>query len=245
MRCAIMQPYFFPYIGYFQLINAVDRFVIYDNIKFSKKGWVKHNRILNGNEASLISVSIKRASDYFMIGDIKISENYDHNKLLRRIYNAYRNAPYFDRTYTFLNKVLPPSSKSLFSYLNATLQETCKYLGIKTPFMISSNIQIDHTLRSQSKVIALCEALDAREYINLSGGEELYQSNDFRQRGIELKFLLPNNIFYDQFKDRFMPNLSIIDVMMFNSQEMIRHMLNNIQFKNNDAYVAQEQHQYA
>jgi hypothetical protein len=173
-----------------------------------------------------------------MIRDIEISESYDYHKLLRRIYNAYQAAPYFEETYSFLGKTFPPRSKSLFDYLNTTLQEICKYLGIRTPFVTSSTILIDHTLKSQNKVIALCKALNVDEYINPIGGEGLYRSDDFRQQGINLGFIGPLSVVYKQFSDEFIPDLSIIDVMMFNSRAKIKHMLHDAKVKSNDMYVS-------
>jgi len=222
-----MQPYFFPYLGYFQLINCVDTFVIYDNIEFTKTGWIRRNRILNLDRDRYIVVPLKKASDYSHVCDLKIAETYDYEKMLRVIKGAYERSPYFNETFQLLKDIIPPTNHHLFDYLFNITKSLCAYFEIQTNFIISSSISIDHSLIAQEKVIALCAALNADEYINPIGGKPLYDKYSFAKSGIELLFHRMPDITYNQFKDPFMPNLSIIDVMMFNSKGKIKELLNS------------------
>ena len=221
-----MQPYFLPYLGYFQLINCVDTFVIYDNIEFTKSGWIRRNRILNTDRDRYIVVPVKKASDYSQVGDLKIAETYDHKKMLRVIKGAYERSPYFNNIFQLLEDIIPPKNNHLFDYLLCITKSLCAYLDIQTKFIISSSVSINHSLKAQEKVIALCTALNANEYINPIGGKPLYDKGSFANVGIELSFHRMSDITYNQFNAPFIPNLSIIDVMMFNSKEKMKDQLN-------------------
>jgi hypothetical protein len=224
MKLAIMQPYFFPYIGYFQLINTVDEFVIYDNIEFTKKGWINRNRILvNGNDA-VISLPLKKDSDYLNVNERFLADNWEveRKKLLNRIAESYRKAPYFKETYEMVQSCLMYEDRNLFKFLLNTLKDILKYLKIDTKLIISSTISIDNQLRSDERVMAICKERGADVYINPIGGVELYDKKIFQKNNLELQFQKSNNIIYSQFNNEFIPWLSIIDVMMFNNKEDIQ-----------------------
>lgn len=229
MNIAIMQPYLFPYIGYFQLMNAVDEFIVYDNIQFTKKGWINRNRILVNGADAYITLPLKKDSDYLDIKDRYLSDdwNSESKKMLNRITESYRKAPYFESVFPLIEKSLLFGDKQLFNFIFNSLNLTKDFLEIKTSFVISSTIPIDHNLKSTEKVIALCKHQNATTYINPIGGVELYSKEEFKNKGLELKFIKANNIIYPQFKNEFIPYLSIIDIMMFNSKEDIKNHLNN------------------
>lgn len=224
-----MQPYLFPYIGYFQLMNAVDEFIVYDNIQFTKKGWINRNRILVNGADAYITLPLKKDSDYLDIKDRYLSDdwNSESKKMLNRITESYRKAPYFESVFPLIEKSLLFGDKQLFNFIFNSLNLTKDFLEIKTSFVISSTISIDHNLKSTEKVIALCKHQNATTYINPIGGVELYSKEEFKNEGLELKFIKANNIIYPQFKNEFIPYLSIIDIMMFNSKEDIKNHLNN------------------
>lgn len=232
MKIAIMQPYFFPYIGYFQLINCVDDFVLYDNIKFTKKGWIQRNRILQNNNVLYISLSLKKDSDFLDVCERYLSISFDDEclKMLRRIQESYRKAPYFKEVYPFLEECILCKERNLFAYLYNSISMTLKYLDIHTNIIISSKVNINHDLKSHDKVIAICKELNARHYVNPIGGVELYSKEDFKANGINLSFLKSGNIVYQQFGSTFCPNLSIVDVLMFNSVEKIKLLLQEFTF---------------
>jgi hypothetical protein len=228
MKSAIMQPYFFPYIGYFQLMNAVDEFIVYDNIEFTKKGWINRNRILVNGQDAYITLPLKKDSDFLDVVDRYLPEIWpdERRKLLNRLTESYRKAPYFKTVFPIIEDSTKIQETNLFRFLLSTLTVVRDYLGITTPFVVSSSVEIDHTLRAEEKVIALCKARGADVYINPIGGLELYSKERFRQNNIDLLFLKADNVRYPQLSNEFVPFLSIIDVMMFNPRERIREFLN-------------------
>ena len=221
MKLAIMQPYFLPYIGYFQLIAAVDVFIVYDNIKYTKKGWINRNRmLLNGSDA-MFSLPLKKDSDSLDVVQREVVANFDSAKLLNQFKGAYGRAPYFAQTLPLLERIINYEDANLFRYILHSLVSICEYLDIKTEIRVSSGISIDHELKSQNKVFALCQAAGANTYINAIGGMELYAKADFSARGIDLKFIKTKPFEYLQFGGPFVPWLSIVDVLMFNPLDMV------------------------
>ncbi len=225
-----MQPYFMPYIGYFQLIDSVDIFVIYDNIQYTKKGWINRNRFIQNKDAQTLTIPLKKDSDYLNISERKIADSFDRGKLCNQLMNSYRKAPYFDDVYPLICRLINNDEGNLFKYISESLNNVCKYLYMDfSKIITSSTIKIDHSLKSEEKVLAICNSLLATEYINPIGGIDLYSKSRFASQNIDLKFLKPRVASYNQFGNEFLPNLSIIDVMMFNSQETVQEMLNQYQ----------------
>jgi len=222
MKLAIMQPYFKPYIGYFQLINAVDLFIVYDNIKYTKKGWINRNRMLRDDKDVTFSLPLKKDSDSLNIVERELSVDFDCDKLLRQFEGTYWRAPYFEQTFPLLEQIVRYKEINLFRFLHHSITKTCLHLGITTKIKTSSEILIEHTLQSQDKVLALCSAAGATTYINAIGGVALYSKNTFSDKGFDLKFLKSNHLEYMQFNDKFLAWLSIIDVMMFNALDVIK-----------------------
>lgn len=228
-KIAIMQPYFFPYIGYFQLINSVDEFVIYDNIQFTKKGWINRNRILLNQKDEYISLPLKKDSDFLNVNQRLLSDTWkvDRKKMLNKIVESYRKAPQFELAYPLFEKCLMIEEANLFNFIYNSIRETLQYLSITSTMTVSSSIQIDHQLKSEEKVIAICNAQNASTYINPSGGIELYSKERFERNGIILLFQKSNLINYSQYKNEFVPWLSILDVLMFNDKDKIKSFLND------------------
>lgn len=224
-----MQPYFMPYIGYFQLINAVDKFVIYDDIKYTKKGWINRNRILVNGEDQYISLTLKKDSDYLNIKDRVLSNTWlkDKIKLKNRIMESYRKAPYYLEAMQVVDEIIDCVEINLFNFIYNSLQVTCNYLEIKTPLIKSSSIENENSLKSQDKVLGICKSLNAASYINPEGGVDLYDKGVFTSKAIDLKFLKAQNTPYNQYNNVFVPFLSIIDVLMFNELEKAKEMLNS------------------
>lgn len=227
MKVGIMQPYFLPYIGYFQLLNAVDKYVIYDNIQYTKKGWINRNRILQNGKDILISIPLEKDSDYLDVRDRFITEGFDRKKLLNQIKESYRKAPYWDAVMPLIDDIINYYDKNLFRFILNSVERICRYLDIDTDIIISSALDIDHSLKGQGKVIAICKKIGATDYYNAIGGQELYNGDDFKKENINLHFLSTNTIEYKQLGNEFVPWLSILDVMMFNSVDKIKDMLNN------------------
>jgi hypothetical protein len=222
-----MQPYFFPYIGYFQLINVVDEFVVYDNIEYTKKGWINRNRILTNGKDSYISLPLKKDSDHLDVRDRYLADSwsFEKHKMLNRIIEAYRKAPHFDSVYPVIKKGVLFEEYNLFGFILNSLSLVMDYLEIQTPLLVSSTIAVDHGLKAEEKVVAICKARKADIYINPIGGAQLYSKVDFKNEDIDLFFLKTNDFIYKQSVNKFFPFLSIIDVMMFNSKEEIMKYL--------------------
>ena len=224
-KVAVMQPYFLPYVGYFQLIAAVDSFVIYDNIKYTKKGWINRNRLLAGGADQVFSLPLRAGSDSLQVRDRVLAEDFQPRKLLDQFSGAYRSAPEFARVFPLIERIVLHPDRNLFAYILNSVKAMCDELGIGTEICVSSAAEIDHGLRHQEKVLALCAATGAATYVNAIGGTELYSAEDFAARGIELRFIRSRAIEYPQFGSPFVPWLSIVDVMMFNPPERVRDLV--------------------
>ena len=227
MKVAIMQPYFLPYPGYFQLVAAVDAFVIYDDIKFTKQSWINRNRLLASGEAEIFTVPIAKGSDALDIRDRELAADFpaQRAKLERRIEAAYGNAPFFHTVMPVVRACLATPEANLFRFLHHTLETVLNHLGVRTPMHISSALGVPRALRGQDRVLATCAALGATEYVNAPGGRALYDDASFRRAGLRLTFLQPRIPAYAQFSGDFVPNLSIIDAMMFNSPTNLAGLL--------------------
>lgn len=225
MTLGIMQPYFLPYIGYFQLIAAVDEFIVYDNIKYTKKGWINRNRLLSNGEAATFSLPLRKDSDALDIVDRRLSESFDRKKLLNQFIGAYNKSPYFKETIALINGILQYDSDNLFCFLKNSITAVCQHLEIQTRIQNSSSLPVDKNLKSQDKILALCEAAQAATYINPIGGVELYSRDEFKSREIKLKFIQSELHPYPQNNHDFIPWLSIVDVLMFNSPKDVSTML--------------------
>jgi len=220
-----MQPYFFPYIGYFQLMAAVDMFIVYDNIKYTKKGWINRNRMLLNGKDVMFSLPLKSDSDTLDVRDRELATDFNRDKLLSQFKAAYRLAPYFAQTFPLVEQIVRYEDRNLFRFLHHSIVKTCEHLGITTEIRISSDFAIDHDLRSQDKVLALCREAGASTYINAIGGIKLYSRETFLEKGIELKFIQSKPFEYPQSGKDFVPWLSILDVMMSISVEAIQDKL--------------------
>lgn len=226
MKLGIMQPYFFPYIGYWQLINAVDQYVIYDDVNFIKGGWVNRNKILIKDEGRYFNLLLHKASPNKLIKEIEILDDKTaRRKLLDTLKLNYSKAPYFNDAYPIIKKILDYEATNLAQFLINQIHILSKYLYIETEILISSQIPKDNKLKNEKKVLSICRILGADVYLNAIGGKELYVKEHFRSYGVELQFLKSKKIIYNQFGPDFIENLSIIDVIMFNSAEKVRDML--------------------
>src|SRR5437763_14407143 len=130
MKLAIMQPYFLPYIGYFQLIGAVDVFVVYDNIKYTKKGWINRNRLLRDGKDAMFSLPLRKDSDSLDVRARELAADFDRDKLLNQFKVAYARAPYFVRIYPLLERIVRCDARNLFRYLHHPIRGVCEHPGL-------------------------------------------------------------------------------------------------------------------
>lgn len=226
MKLAIMQPYFFPYIGYFQMINAVDKFILYDDVNYIKGGWINRNNILQNNERKLITLNLVGSSSNKLINEISIGNN---RKLFKTISQAYSKSPFFEVVIPIVNEILSlcAPNVSISEIAGESIIKVSDYLNIKTKFEYSSKLYADTKgIDKADRLIEICNRNKANTYINAAGGKELYSKDFFKKNYIDLLFIQNHIQEYQQFNNDFVPFLSIIDVMMFNSVEEIKKMLN-------------------
>lgn len=221
MTAAVMQPYLFPYIGYWQLISAVDIFVILDDVNYIKKGYVNRNSILINGAPKLFTLELIGASQNKLINEIEVGSN--HQKILKTIETAYKKAPYFEKVFPVVQNVFGQEERNLAKFIGFSLGEMSKYLGLDTEFIYSSDIKKDNSLKAQDKILDICKKINATSYINAIGGKNLYDKAEFQERGIKLSFLETEMVEYRQFKNKFVPYLSTIDILMFTDN--IKHMI--------------------
>ncbi len=215
-KVAVMQPYFFPYIGYYQLVYASDIFVFYDDVNYIKGGWINRNRILINGEPSYFTVSLRGASSNKHIRDIALQDN--RQKLLRSIEVAYGKAPYFQQAMEPIREVMDGPAKNIANLAIHSVIAVMNYLGIIREYRVSGDDFAEtRALDRADRLIAITKACGARRYINAPGGRELYKKNYFLKNGVELTFLEPQIESYPQANQTYVPGLSIIDVLMFNS----------------------------
>lgn len=223
LKLAIMQPYLFPYLGYFQLIRAVDTFVVYDDVNYIKGGWINRNFILSQGLPQRITLPLQGASPNRLICEVSVGAG--RNKLVESIRQRYSKAPQFSTVFPFIAEILMQQESNLARFLDSGLRGICTYLGLQPRWLVSSSLSKDNLLRGQEKVLAISEQLGAGHYINPIGGKELYDRQAFARKGMRLSFIQSKPAIYRQFAKRFVPNLSIIDVMMFNDKEQCASLL--------------------
>ncbi len=252
MRLGIMQPYFFPYIGYFQLINAVDKFIMYDDLDFIKEAWVNRNKILIKNVGpSWITMPLVKKSSNAKINDIVIDNTKRwQNNIKKTLELNYGRAPMFEMAFALVSDILNNETQSLSDFNYHSIHKISTYIGIKTPMVRNDEIylSIERKLEENSiktnyknlddtviekkvlRVFEICKYNKADVFINAIGGRELYSKSLFAANGLDVRFVKTDTIAYKQFGPIFYPSLSIIDVMMFNNTDTINQMLSRYEF---------------
>jgi hypothetical protein len=246
MKLAIMQPYFFPYIGYFQLINAVDKFIIYTKLNFIKKEWMNRNRILDSGNGSIVQIGIPlvKGGSNHKIDEVKIyNESNWQKKLKNIIISNYKKAPFFDEVYSFLEELIDVKYEYLYHFNIVSIVKICNYLGITTEISYEDTYfpLIEKKLKERQlyykeypediypakvlRIFEICQNEKSNIYYNAIGGMKLYDKYIFKKNNIDLHFLLTKNVVYNRKNNFFEPNLSIIDVIMFNSPIEVKVML--------------------
>jgi WbqC-like protein family len=232
MKLAIMQPYFLPYLGYFQLMAAVDKFVIYDDVRFINRGWINRNRILVKGRDHLFTVPLRGASQNRNINEIAVvAEKSWREKLLRTFELAYSRAPRFVEVFPLVRTIVNFAESNLAGYLRNGLLTIKNYLALPTKIIATSAIYNNRELKGPVRILDICRKEKATTYVNAIGGKDLYEPELFRAHGITLRFLDPTHLEYEQFGAEFQPGLSIVDVLMFNSVDEVRRFLAQAELK--------------
>lgn len=212
---AIMQPYLFPYIGYWQLLKASDCFVVYDDVNYINRGWINRNRILLNGEPGLITLPLSQASQNRKINQIAVAPAGQwQRRMLRTLEMAYRKAPCFDEVYPLLEGILRHEEDNLGAFLSHQLQVLSRFMGLDTRIVPSSQVYANADLTAQARILDICRQEGATRYVNAQGGRELYQAEAFAAAGIDLRFIAMRALPYPQRGAGFTPYLSIVDALM-------------------------------
>jgi hypothetical protein len=228
MKLALMQPYFFPYLGYFQLVHAVDRFVFYDDVNYIKSGWINRNRYLQGTEPRYFTVPTEGASSFVPINAVGIDARNPgwKRKLTETLRVAYKDAPNADDGMRLLHDVLDAPVAGIAEMARLSVERTLDYLGVKREIVPSSSKYGNAELKGPARVVDICRREGATTYVNAPGGKDLYQPGDFAAVGCELAFLAPQLPAYDQGNgEAFVPGLSVLDAIMRCGPERVSNML--------------------
>ncbi|MFZ1666553.1 MAG: WbqC family protein [Flavobacteriales bacterium] len=228
MTIAIMQPYLFPYIGYYQLAQIVDRFVVYDEVNYIKQGWVNRNNILVNGAPSLFTLPLSNPSSNALIKDLVVdARQYPiwRKKFLKTLSQVYSKAPQYATTVDLVNDVLEPDVVSIAELATRSITLLVEFFGMDTVVIPTATHYGNANLNGQDRILDICKKEGATRYINAQGGRTLYDHPTFASHGIDLAFLKPSLATYEQGRYSFVPGLSIIDVLMFNSFEQVREML--------------------
>jgi hypothetical protein len=229
MRVAIMQPYLFPYLGYFQLMHCADKFLLLDDVNYIKKGWINRNNILVNGETYRFTLPLKDVSQHKKINEIIIGADEKWKKnFLETLRVAYQHAPYYDDVISVIQSIVFHDDRQLSGFIINSLKTLAKYIDVKTDLIPVSSTGFSEGLKGQERIIDLCVRSKGTEYVNLPGGRNLYTTSAFLEHNVKLAFIEPNLTPYpQQQKGEFVPSLSIIDVLMNNSEESIRRMISN------------------
>lgn len=230
MKAGLMQPYFLPYIGYFQLVKEVDKYIIYDDVNYIKNGWINRNNYLERDKARLFTLHLDGSSPNKKINNIFIKDN-DHlkmrSKVLKSLKVNYSRASFYKETIELLEEIIMNSEPNIAKYNEFSIRRISEYLDIDTDILVSSDLETTEDFKGEERVIEICKKIGATIYINAIGGKSLYKSENFKKNNIILKFLRTNETFkYTQYSNEFIPNLSIIDVLMFNGFAGTKELLN-------------------
>lgn len=229
MKMGLMQPYFMPYIGYWQRINAVDEHVIYDDVNYIKNGWMNHNRILQQGKVKYFTIPLQGASPNKLIYEVKVDTNpKGQGKMMKNLEYGYKKASHYNEAMAVLEPIITSKDDNLATYLEYQIRIMADYMGIDTKLVMSSSIEKNNDLKGQEKVIEICKKEGADVYINASTGEALYNREDFKRGGIELVFIKDAaTVTYNQLVEEFIPSLSIIDILMNCEKDEITRLLND------------------
>lgn len=235
MTLAIMQPYLFPYIGYWQLIANSDEFVFFDIVQYHKRSWMNRNRILHPNktkEFQYFLIPITKHKKGTLIKDVVLSNNEKWKENILGKLTVYKElkAPYYDDTIELIKSIFTKEYETFLSLSIESIKMICSYLDIELKYKIASDLNFDRSKIESPDDWALAISKDqkATSYLNPYGGYKIFDEDKYKSNGISLRFIKPNLTPYKQsWRENFTPGLSIIDIMMFNSKDKIKELLSN------------------
>lgn len=232
MKVAVMQPYFLPYLGYWQLFAAVDRFVLLDDVNYIVRGWVNRNRIWVGGKEQWMTIPLSNASQNRLISETLIVEGNEwKQKLMRTVQGAYAKAPCFAEGRDWLAEILDTEERNLASFLARSIRIIATRLGLGTSVERSSSLPGETGLRAEARIIELCKMVGAGDYYNLPGGRDLYAASSFSREGLDLRFLRSDwdSIGLESASGEL--TFSLLDLRMHNSTEALRKAMEKCSFE--------------
>lgn len=222
--CAVMQPYLFPYIGYYQLVYSADSFIIYDDVTFIKQSYINRNSILINGEARRFNLPVLGASSNKFIKDLSYGSA---DKILKTIKQSYSKAPYYKNVIEIIESVFTNEERHIAKINHLSISKVFEYLGIEKNINFSSALDYDRTAERADRLIELTKIHGCGRYVNAPGGQSLYEKKHFLNRGVQLNFIETKINKYRQLSDVFIPYLSMIDIIMFCDRYEIVEMLKN------------------
>lgn len=216
-----MQPYFFPYLGYFQLIDAADVFVSYDDVAYIPRGWINRNFVLMGCKPLRVTVPVTGASQNVRICDVALSPQPWQRRFLKTLHHAYGKAPHFQAIYALTETVVSRAHASIAELALDSIRAVLDHLGLRKSLRPTSRGYDNAHLKGAERILDICRIEAASQYVNLPGGRALYDADHFAARDIGLSFVQMEPVRYPQFQCDFVPNLSILDVLMFNDRDAV------------------------
>lgn len=223
MSLAVMQPYLFPFLGYYQLAFHCNTFVFYDDVNYIKGGYINRNFILSSGKKQLFSIPVLKASSFKKINELQFQDNL--SKVVKTIEQSYKKAPNFSSVMPLIAAILNNKERNVAIASAESITIVFEYLGLKRHFCFSSELDYDREQNAEQKLFSLCKYFDSHDYCNSLGGEKLYNKSSFSNQGISLSFLKPTPQEYPQGNHAFVSNLSIIDVLMWNSKQDVINLL--------------------
>ena len=226
---SIMQPYIFPYIGYFHLIESTDRIVFYDDVSYIKQGWINRNRILSNGKPLTFTVPLSKASSFELINNTFINKGQYaiwKIKFLKTLRQSYSRAPFFEPVFILISSILDTDYQTISELAIGSIVSVYKFLDREIRYTTSSlcspsTVEMDKA----DRIIRITKDMGYRAYVNPIGGLELYDKSYFQNKGVQLGFVQSREIAYRQFGEEFIPWLSVIDLLMFNSKTSIKEIL--------------------
>jgi hypothetical protein len=213
------------------LIKIADEFILFDTPQYIRHGWIERNRILKlDGDPLYFKVPLQKHKRETAIKDIVINNDVNwKNKIKAQLGSYKKNAPYFYQVIELLDRIFEKEYTSIVVLNFDTLRTICDYLEIQTSIKIWSEmgVAIEEVNAPDEWALNICKALDADSYYNPPGGIDFFDRKKYKSSGIEIKFLEYKPESYKQLSDEFVPYLSILDVLMFNSKEEIQKMLNS------------------
>lgn len=227
-KLGAMQPYVFPYVGYFQLIASVDTFVFLDNVNYIKGGWINRNQIVLNHQPHFFTIPCEKISQHKKINQIVPAfPEKEQQRFLKTIEQAYRKAPFYEQIYSELLSWAKKSHSNIAEMAADSVLWSCAYLGINRTFELGSVLQVDGTFKDPTaRMLNLCEVCNASVYVNMAGGAHLYDPHEFKKNSIQLKFIQPELRPYSKAPNStYFPGMSILDAMMYLTKQQVLDLI--------------------